>query len=88
MVLILDGNSEQVSHLPRKNGFIVNKFQFTTAVDRNKCLKQKKLPIFTRAHLFLSYYLIKVLLLIEEKAITYHFAQYFQTFQYFKVGFS
>ena len=57
MLLILDGTLGHVAHAWRKIGL----FGFVTAVDLLKCLKQIKLQNCSlRAHLFLSYHLIKV----------------------------
>ena len=46
MVLILDGNSEDVAHICRKTDvFSKINGRFATFVDLNKCLKHIKLPI-------------------------------------------
>ena len=47
MVLIPDGNSEHGAHMRinRSTGLYKTNFQFATALDLKKCLKQIKIPI-------------------------------------------
>ena len=58
MVLILDGNSEHVTHAWRKMGLLgEKKIQFLTAFVINRLDKREFL---LRAQLFMSYHLVQV----------------------------